>query len=297
MDTTGQNMPMVSGGRQRLRAVSAILAPQTECTMTLLLSLTTRSLRSLLDPNADPPRTLLHAPAFAKTEFGLRGLSVDVDMLAGWSGEQLATLRHRGDQAACPCLVLVDTTPLAMGALDAADQEAAMTRLSRVATAANRLGCNSVAVSVVVAAGDEAEQDRTAQALQEAMVSVERLELNLLLVPAPGATESSEGLSELIKQVGGFRIGALPTYGDLSTNEDPLEHIRKLAPYAGAIHIQCEGFKRGGAHRGLDLAAGLAAAKSVGYQSNVVIDYVGDGDSAKDIARAAEILQAAIEAD
>jgi len=218
-------------------------------------------------------------------------------MLAGWSGEQLGTLRHRGDQAGCPCLVLVDSTPLAIGSSDEAVQEAAMTRLSRVATAANRLGCNSVAVAVAMAAGDSADQDRTAQALQHAMVSVERLELNLLLVPGPGGTRSSDGLSELIKQVGGFRIGALPTYGDLSTNEDQLEHIRKLAPYAGAIHVRCEGFKRGGAHRGLDLAAGLAAAKAVGYQSNVVIDYVGDGDPAKEIARAAEILQAAIEAE
>ncbi|MDP7070198.1 MAG: TIM barrel protein [Phycisphaerales bacterium] len=265
--------------------------------MTLLLSLTTRSLQSLLDPNADPPRTLLDAPAFASSEFGLRGLSVDVDMLAGWSVEQLSTLRHRGDQAACPCLVLVDTEPLAMGSNDEATQQAATQRLTRVATAANRLGCNSVAVRVALTADDTDEMDRAAQAIQDAMVAVERLELNLLLVPGPGGTQSSDQLAELIKKVGGFRIGALPTYGDTAAAEDQLEHVRKLAPYAGAIHIRCEGFKRGGAHRGLDLAAGLQAAKSVGYQSNVAIDYVGEGDPAKEIARAVEILQAAIDAE
>jgi hypothetical protein len=41
----------------------------------------------------------------------------------------------------------------------------------------------------------------------------------------------------------------------------------------------------------------MAAAKAVGYQSNVAIDYVGEGDPATDIVKAMEILQAAIDAE
>jgi sugar phosphate isomerase/epimerase len=265
--------------------------------MTLILSLTSRSLKSLLDPSADPPRTLLDAPGFVSDELGLRGLSLDVDMLAGWSMADMEKLRHRSDQAGCPCLVLVEHASLEFGHEDDAVREAAGERLARLAGAATRLGCNSVAVPVAIRRDDQPALSRAIATAQASLVAIERQEINLLLRPAVGLTDDSEGLSELIKEVGGFRIGALPTYGDPVSSEDPVDHIKRLAPYAGAIHLRCEGFKRGGGHRGLDLAAGMAAAIAVGYQSNVAIDYVGEGDPAADISRALEILQAAIDAE
>ena len=265
--------------------------------MTLLLSLTSGSLRSLLDPKADPPRTLHDVPGFVSDELGLRGLSLNVDMLSGAAASELDTLRHRADQAACPCLVLVDDLPLEIASEDEAVQTGVLDRLGRLAAAATRLGCNSVSVRVSVPAGNEDAVARGTELVQQAMVRIERQELNLLLAPGPGLAAKSEGLSDLIKRIGGFRIGALPTYGDPHVDEDPIEFIRKMAPYAGAMHIRCEGFKRGGAHRGLDLTAGVQAAKAVGYQSTLVIDYVGEGDPAKDIGRAAEVLQAAIDAE
>ena len=265
--------------------------------MTLLLSLTTRSLQPLLDPKADPPRTLLDGPGFAADSLGLRGLTIDVEMLSGWSVEDLSDLRHRSDQSGCPCLVLMDRSPLEAGHADASVRTAVQDRLARLSAAANRLGCNAVSVPIAVPKDDAQARSRAVSTVQESLVAIERQELNLLLTVAEGVADASEGLSELIKDIGGFRIGALPTYGDPATSEDPIEHIKRLAPYAGAVHIRCEGFKRGGAHQGLDLAAGIAAAKAVGYQSNIAIDYVGSGDPAADISKAAEVLQAAIEAD
>lgn len=275
--------------------LSSVYLHDAKIPMTILLSLTSGSIRSLLDPKADPPRTLHDVPEFASSEFGLRGLSLDVDMLAGWSGADMDRLRVRSDQAACPCLVLVDHEVLDL--CDEAMAGEGLQRIERLAWAASRLGCNAMAIRVRVAEGSEDARRETAARLQEALAGVERKELNLLLAPCEGDCAASEGLSELIKMVGGFRIGALPTYGDPVSSEDPIEHIRKLAPYAGAVLIRCEGFKRGGAHRGLDLAAGVQAAVAVGYQSNIVIDYQGEGDPTADIARAAEVLQAAIEAE
>jgi len=264
--------------------------------MTLLISLSSRSLQSLLDPGADPPRTLFDAPAFVSDELGLRGLSLDVDMLAGWSVDQMDDLRRRADQAGCPCLVLVERQPLPLGG-PGAEGEAAKDRLVRLAHAAHRLGCNSVGVAIACSEGDDAAVESVVETIQDAMLTIERLELNLLIAPGGGRFAAAEALSELIKCVGGFRIGAMPTYGDPETKDDPVEHIRHLAPYAGAVFLRCEGYKRGGGHRGLDLAAGVAAARAVGYQSNLVIDYMGAGAAAADIERAATELQTAIDAE
>jgi len=46
------------------------------------------------------------------------------------------------------------------------------------------------------------------------MPSIERQELNALLSPCPGLMHSTQRLTDVIKRVGGFRIGSLPTFGD-----------------------------------------------------------------------------------
>ena len=60
------------------------------------------------------------------------------------------------------------------------------------------------------------------------------------------------------------------------------------------MHVCVEGFDKSGTHLGLDLAAGVAAAKAVGYQSNIAIDYVGSSPET-DLVRAVEVLQAAVD--
>ena len=57
--------------------------------MSLLLTLTTASLKFLLDPEADPPRTLLDAPDYVMNELNLRGLNINASMLSGWGVEDL----------------------------------------------------------------------------------------------------------------------------------------------------------------------------------------------------------------
>ena len=51
--------------------------------MSLLLTLTTASLQTLLDPKADPPRTLMDVPDFAINSLQLRGLNINAAMLSG----------------------------------------------------------------------------------------------------------------------------------------------------------------------------------------------------------------------
>ena len=103
--------------------------------------------------------------------------------------------------------------------------------------------------------------------------------------------------AELIKKVGGFRIGAMPIYGGGSSEEVDLEVLRKLAPYAGAIHMVVRKFTAKGKHKGYELGEAIATIRRVGYLNTVTIDYDGDGDPSKDILSAREQMQAAIDAE
>jgi sugar phosphate isomerase/epimerase len=238
---------------------------------------------------------VLGLPRFAMEQLDLRGLSVSAGMLAGWGLPDLEALRDAADKAACPCLVLVEPEPLAFGHARRPSREKAADRLSRLGTAAHRLGCNSVAIRVA-AADDAAIADRAAVGIKEAMASLERLELNLLLSPHEGLTFDPERLTDLIKKVGGFRIGSLPTFEHAHATGDVVGTLRKLAPYAGAVHASVSKPTAKG-HKPWDLAECVEAIRSVGFANTLAIDVVGGGDPAVAVERAGGLLRAALEAE
>ena len=238
----------------------------------------------------------LDVPDFAISRLQLRGMNVSSSMLSGWSLEDLDRLRDRGDKAGCPCLVLIEDTPLRFADTDLSVVESAAERVQRLAVAANRLGCNALTVRCEAPDTDDAFE-RTASEIKIIMPAVERLELNLLIAPHEGLTDSPDRLTDLLKRIGGFRIGSLPDFAHAAASGNIVEALRKLAPYAGAVHATVQGFDKNGVHKPYDLAQGVAAIRSVGFLNTLAIDFVGTGDAVKNIETARKILQEAIDAD
>lgn len=263
--------------------------------MTLLLTLSTSSLVGLFEEPEKGPDSLLDAPRFAMEQLQLRGLYLEASTLSGWSIKELDRLRDRADKAGCPCLVLADEELLDLSSMDPDVRQQSVGRIERLAVAANRLGCNSIAIRCADVGGEEGLEQATA-VLRGMMASIERLELNLLLRPTTGLLSTPDGITDLVKRVGGFRIGVLPTYGVGSDLEQEIEHLRKLAPYAGAMIFQVQAYRGKTGHKGISLSSGIETLKKVGYASTVAIEYVGK-DPLKDVDKAREELQAAIEAE
>jgi len=259
--------------------------------MTLLLTLTTGSVQALFKKGCTAA-DLQSIPALAMNQLGLRGLNIDAGQLGGWSPNDFDALRDHADKAACPCLVLVDRTVLKFG-YDQPSSDESTDRLRRLATAADRLGCNALSVVTDVPLDDEDNLEVAIGEIRQLMTDIEARELNLLLAIGGGMTATADGLIDLVKRVGGFRIGVLPIYGD---GDDPVEHLRRLAPYAGAVHMRVEGFAKSGNHSGADLAAGVEALKRVGYQNTIAIEYTGKTKVEASIERARDMLQQAIDA-
>jgi len=239
---------------------------------------------------------LVDVPDFSIRQLNLRGINVPSSMLAGWSLENLDELRDRGDKAGCPCLVLIEDTPLPFASDDHREADRSAERVQRLAVAANRLGCNALAVRCDAPDTDEAFE-QTAFQIKDLMPAVERLELNLLIAPHVGLTRHTDRLTDLLKRIGGFRIGSLPDFGHAADTGDLVETLRKLAPYAGAVHATVQGFDKKGRHEKFDLAEGVAAIRSVGFLNTLAIDYIGTGDAVANIELARTTLQKAIEAD
>jgi hypothetical protein len=263
----------------------------------MLLTLAIRSLRRIVAANGGPGPTIFDVPDFAIRNLQLRGLSIPFSMLvdAKLRLEDLDRLRDRADKAGCPCLIMVEDAALPLADAEPARRQKAMTRLGRVAHAAHRLGCSAIAVKCGGPDTSEAF-DATATQLKSIMPQVERFELNLLLCQHEGLLGRADRLTEMIKRIGGFRIGSLPEFGYAAASGQLLPSLRKLAPYAGAVHATIEGFSKAGAHKGYDLAACVEAIRSVGFVNTIAIDFTGGGDPVPNIERARDILQAAIDA-
>jgi hypothetical protein len=262
----------------------------------MLLTLAARSLRTLVTGNGGDGLALVDVPDFSMRTLQLRGINVPSSMLAGWSLEDLDQLRDRADKAGCPCLVLIEDQPLRLAGPSIEDIEAAADRIRRLAVGANRLGCNALAIRCEAPDTDDAF-DQTVGEIKAVMPAVERMELNLLIASHEGLTASPERLTELLKRIGGFRIGSLPDFGHAAASGDLVDALRKLAPYAGAVHATVQGFNKKGVHESYDLAKGVAAIRSVGFLNTLAIDYVGTGDAVDNIEKARTILQQAIESD
>lgn len=263
----------------------------------MLLTLCTGSLSNRISRNGGGAMTLFDVPGFVIRELKLHGLNINASMLSGWSLDDLDRLRDRADKAACPCLVLIGDSPLSLGSEDDAVRDGAFDRVRRLAAAANRLGCNAIALRCESPDTDEA-LEATAESVKSLMPSVERLELNVLLSPHKGLTQSTDRLTTLIKRIGGFRIGSLPSFAAAAEagGGDPTESLRKLAPYAGSIQASVDGFGKKGQHKTWDLAKCVASIRSVGFVNTLAIDYAGAEDPVPIIEAARNALQAAIDA-
>ena len=276
----------------------------------MLLTLNANSLRLALSGKAGAQHlTLNELPTFTRQTLGLNGLTVPTTMLAGLGREALGALREHGDRAGCAVLSIIEEQPLALGAESRTDGAAAMDRLGRVLKAGYALGCSAVIVKAAAKEGVE-PMARTVDRLKEVADQAERLEVSILLMPHTGLTSTTEGLTTLIKRVGGFRLGACPDFETAAATSDPGLFMRRVTPYASAAIASTRSFvvKAGGKespardddlestveHAPYSLDAMVRAMVAVGYDGSLAIEYRGEGDATLGVLRTRTLLETAL---
>lgn len=261
-----------------------------------------------------PKIALEDLPAYTFDTLGLSGLNLTTELLVGADRAKLEGIRERADKAACAVLLLIESETQPLGSSNEATSKGATARLTRVVEAARFLGCNAVAVKIV-AEDSEASMLRVALRLRPAVDRAEKLDLNVLISPYTGLTSTPERVAELIKRVGGFRIGTFPDFEAAAKQPDPVAYLRRLCPYASAVSASTSKFKdakapkgtRGGErvagpdvvqeHEPYDLNVLVDAVSSVGYDGALAIDYRGTGDAAVGIRASRNALLNALSRD
>lgn len=203
----------------------------------MLLTLTATCLKPLLAHSGKGKKgklELTDVPHFTRETLGLTGLNLSTDLLVGADRKRLESIRERADKASCACLLLIESEAQAFGAADEATGKAAQARMIRVVEAAQIIGCSAASLRVE-ADESEAALTRVAARLKPVVERAEKLDVNLLLAPNKGLTATAERLAELIKKVGGFRIGTFPDFESAAAQKDPTAYLRRLTPYATVV--------------------------------------------------------------
>jgi sugar phosphate isomerase/epimerase len=229
---------------------------------------------------------------------GLHGLNISTELLTGLTRDRIERLRERADKAGCACLLLIESEPQPLGSANEDAGAAAVERLNRVVQASHVLGCSVVALRAKGEDNSESFQ-RTVDRLRKVVERAERLELNVLVAPTEGLTATPERVTELIKKVGGFRVGTFPDFQAAAASADPVAYLRRLTPYAAVVSastVKFAGGKEGdgddpGAHSPYDLAPLVQAIQSVGYDGTLAIEYRGTGDAKMGVIRSRVALE------
>lgn len=266
----------------------------------MLLTLTVTDARPFLATRHSSGKPDLHAlPAIVGGDLGLHGLNLSTGLLVGAEARDLERLRDSADKARCSCLVLIEPRPMAFASLDEDEGEKVVERAKRVLQAGAFLGCNAVSVCVQSDSSEESEEV-VAERLRPVVERAEKLEVNLAISPAPGLTAEPFRLTELIKSVGGFRIGTMPDFQTAVASGDAVSYLRRLTPYAAAVSASTVTYAVPTAskprkkaqpepetpeeppppeHTAYPLEPMVRAVLSVGFDGNLAVEYRGGGDA------------------
>jgi len=206
--------------------------------VTMLLTLWVKALKSKIAPPGGRGLAITDIPKLARDELGLSGLVMSTDLLVGADRAMLSKMHEAADKAHCPILVLAETTSLPLASDDPDVVAKAQERCYRVAQAANWLQCAAFSIGVKCANDDDISE--AAINLKPVSRRAEKLELNLCIAPGTDATASADRVTDLLKKIGGFRVGTLPDFTAAMSSEDPQTYLRRLAPYASAILISAD---------------------------------------------------------
>ncbi len=273
--------------------------------------------------------TLTELPSFVRNELGLTGLLLTTDLLVGADRTRLMHLLECADKAACPVLAIAEVNPLPLADPDDRKADAAVERCLRVAQAAHWMGCSAFAVPVLAPDTEDA-MEQAADRLKSVARKAEKLDLNLCISPAAGLTKTPERVGELLKKIGGFRIGTMPDFAAAADSADRIAYLRRLVPYASMVLATGVKFEAVGAppakaeaepkgkgskgkgrgkakpveldddetdvpvevrHTAYELREMASVLVSVGYEGPIAIDFRGTGDPVPGIMHIKGVLE------
>lgn len=291
----------------------------------MMYSVNVNSIRDVLKKRGKNAVSVVDLPRYVHDHLGLRAMNFSTDLLRGMGRSEIEKIRDNGDKVGCTCLMLSEPKALSLASENDEVGMQAIDRMSRVIKAGSVLGCNAVSLSIEGKDGEMAFE-LASERMKQVLELADQIDINVLISPMKGLTEDADRVTELVKAIGGFRIGTLPDFETAVSSGDPVAYLRRLTPYATVVNASTLAFQEapidedrddpraGGltgldalaaeldalddepapVHSAYDLAPLMGAIRAVGFDGNIALDYRGEGDGTLGVLQSKDAIEAAL---
>jgi sugar phosphate isomerase/epimerase len=259
------------------------------------LSLAGWSLHPLFRAAADPLQ-LLDFPRFTRDHFWIEAVELNNIFFASTEPAYLSQLVKRAESAGVKLLnIAVDEKGDLSGEDDAARAEG-LANYSRWVPVARELGCSAIRAN----SGGKTIIDR-GRAVERCIDSFRRLAdggrehgIAILMENHGGLSVDAESIIQVIEAVrethGPDAVGTLPDFGNWPDTADREGSLRKILPYAKAVHAKVMEIDEHLNHPAFDLERCVQVTREAGYDGYLGIEFEGEGDRIESIRRAVRKL-------
>ncbi len=152
--------------------------------------------------------------------------------------------------------------------------------------AARKLGCHSIRVNAASEGTPEEQAKLAAEGLRGIVDIAAVYGLNVLVENHGGLSSNGEWLAGVMRQVGHYRCGTLPDFGnwcfDWEKDHDPAmwydryKGVAEMMPYAKAVSAKSHDFDQRGNETRTDFRKMVKIVLDAGYRGYIGIEYEGE---------------------
>ena len=242
------------------------------------------------------PLKLVHFPVFTKEELGLDAIELNSPFFESREPDYLKRLVAAGQRAGVKLLNIAVDEDGDLSAEDEVERAAAVENYGRWIPVAKELGCTAIRAN---SGGKNApDGDRAVAACVESFRRLcdrgKQAGITILMENHGGISSDADNIVKIMEAVrethGSDAIGTLPDFGNWPPGADRFESLRKVMPFAKAVHAKVSDMDAGFRHPAFDLDKCVAIAKESGYDGCLGIEFAGTGEPVEGVRRAVKKL-------
>ncbi len=254
--------------------------------------------------DSENPLRLLDFPALAVEEFDIRLLELNSPFFdyadpGNPAASQLAAgflveLRQRARDSGVRFLNVAVDGHGDLASADETDRKLAVDNHKKWIDACLALDCNAFRANSGPGGGEPVTETHIGQCIEsfgELTELCAQAGIRLLMENHGGVSVSADNILRVMEAVGSDYCRVLADFLNWPPDDDKLENLKRVAPYAWATHAKFLSFSADGESREIDCAAAIGILKEAGYDNPYGIEYEGRTDDHEGVLKSKALLE------
>ena len=254
--------------------------------------------------NSDNPLALLDFPRLARDEFGLHAVELNSPFFvyedannpaqSGISDAYLDELRRRADGIDVRLLSIAVDGHGNLSALDEDERKQAVQNHTKWFGICQKLGCNAFRANSGGRHGTEASEeeiDQCVKSFKELAAIGEETGIRVMMENHGGVSVSPDNIVRIMDAVDSEYCRVLADFLNWRPEDDKVENLRQVAPYAWATHAKFLSFDESGESNEIDCKSVMAIFEETGYTNPFGIEYEGHTDDHEGVLKSKALIE------